>query len=429
MTNMIGVGPFITIPALMTALNGPQSMLGWLLALAITIPDGMVWAELSSAMPGSGGTYVYLREAFGPQKWGRLMAFLFIWQFILSGPLEIASGFIGLRQYLDYLYPGLNPALVPILVGFPCLILLYRKINSIGVITVALWIGTLITTGAVILTGIFNFDPKIAFDIEPRAFDFSVGFLAGLGAAARIGIYDYLGYYDVCYIGDEVRDPKKTMARSILLSLLAVAAIYIGINLSINGVISWRQYVPATDPPAPVVSMMMEKVHGQSVAKILTVMILWTAFGSIFALLLGYSRIPYAAALDGNFFPIFSRLHPTKDFPYLSLIVITLVSIICAYLPLMWVIDGLLVTRILVQFAGQIIGLMRLRKIRPEMERPYKMWLYPLPCFVALAGWAFVFFTFSNEMKAYGLGFLALGVLAFGIWSRFNKTWPFGAGA
>ena len=107
MTNMMGVGPFITIPLLMTALGGPQAMLGWVVALAHRDPDGMVWSELGSAMPGSGGSYVYLREGW-PREVGRLAAFLFIWQFILSGPLEIASGYIGFSQYSGYLWPSLT---------------------------------------------------------------------------------------------------------------------------------------------------------------------------------------------------------------------------------------------------------------------------------------------------------------------------------
>ena len=223
------------------------------------------------------------------------MAFLFICQFILSGPRESASGFVGLNQYLSYLFPNLNTAITPLVVGALCLILPYRRIDSIGKITVTLWIGTLLTTGAVILTGIFNFNPSIAFDLRPDAFDtkgntfgFTIGFLSGLGMAARIGIYDYLVYNDVCYIVYEVKNPGRTIARSILISLVAVAAIYIGINLSITGVVSWREFVPATDPPAPVVSMMMERVHGTKIATVLTLMVLWTGLGSIFALLRGY---------------------------------------------------------------------------------------------------------------------------------------------
>jgi amino acid transporter len=103
MSNMIGIGPFITIPILMTALGGPQAMIGWAVAVLVTIPDGLVWSEFGAAMPGSGGSYVYLREAYGRERFGRLVAFLFIWQFILSGPLEIASGYIGFSRYARYI--------------------------------------------------------------------------------------------------------------------------------------------------------------------------------------------------------------------------------------------------------------------------------------------------------------------------------------
>src|SRR6202453_922401 len=108
MSNMVGVGPFITIPLLMASMGGPQSMLGWLTGALIVISDGLIWSELGAALPGSGGSYHFLREAYGRQTWGRLMAFLFIWQFVLSGPLEVASGMIGFRNYSTYLWPGLT---------------------------------------------------------------------------------------------------------------------------------------------------------------------------------------------------------------------------------------------------------------------------------------------------------------------------------
>jgi len=243
MTNMMGAGPFITIPLLMSAMGGPQALLGWVVALAIVICDGMVWSELGAAMPGSGGSFNYLRAAFGPARFGRLMGFLFVWQFVLSGPLEIASGYIGFAQYAGYLWSGLTRGGTIVLItalGVINVALLYRRIHSIARITVSLWVGTLITVVAVIVTGAGHFDARIAFDVPPGAYNFSLGFFLGLGAAARVGIYDYLGYYDVCYIGDEVRDPGRVIPRSILISTAAVAVIYIGINLSIIGVIPWR---------------------------------------------------------------------------------------------------------------------------------------------------------------------------------------------
>ena len=433
MTNMIGIGPFITIPALMSALNGPRAMLGWLVAVLITIPDALVWSELGAAMPGSGGSYVYLRDGFGRETFGRLMAFLFVWQFILSGPLEIASGYIGFAQYLNYLWPGVTTkhglslagSVIVIGLGILCIALLYRRITSIGKITVGLWIGTLLTTGAVILTGALHFNPKLAFDFPPEEFKFSLGFLFGLGAATRIGVYDYLGYYDVCFIGDEVRDPGKVIPRSILISIVGVALIYVAINFSIIGVVPWREFVPASDPPAPVVSLLMEKIYGSKVAAVFTLMVLWTAFGSVFALLLGYSRIPYAAAQDGYFFKIFARLHPSKNFPHVSLIVIGVVSIVCSFLSLQTVIDALLVTRILVQFIGQIFAVMLLRERAPGMQRPYRIHLYPLPPLIALAGWLFLFGSAETSLKNYGALALSLGVALFFAWSWRTRRWPF----
>lgn len=435
MSNMIGVGPFITIPLLMSALGGPQALLGWFAAILIVIPDGMVWSELGASMPGSGGSYIYLREAFNSRTFGRLMAFLFIFQFILSGPLEIASGYIGFAQYTGYIWPGMTTThvfVVAAAVGLANIFLLYRRITSIGKITVSLWVGTMATTLAVIVTGLFNFDPKIAFDFPPGAFNFSLGFLLGLGGAMRVGIYDYLGYYDICYIGDEVKEPGRTIPRSIIISVVCVAAIYIAINLSVIGVIPWREFVAnaeGTLPPAAsfIVSIFMERIYGPGVATVFTVMVLWTAFGSVFALLLGYSRIPFAAARDGYFFKVFGKLHPKKQFPYVSLIFIGIAAILCSFFSLGAVIDALITTRILVQFMGQIAAVVLLRRNAPNMERPYKMWLYPLPAFVALFGWIFVFATSGMGPILLGLGTLALGIGLFFVWSWRSRGWPFAA--
>lgn len=432
MSNMIGIGPFLTIPLLMTALGGPQALLGWVVALLIVIPDGMVWSELGAALPGSGGSYVYLREAFGRERFGRLMAFLFIWQFIISGPFEIASGYIGFAQYLGYIWQDAPGKLIVIAVGLLNIVLLYRRITHIGRITVSLWIGTLLTVGVVIVTGALNFDARIAFDFPPDAFKFSTGFLFGLGAASRVGIYDYLGYYDICYIGDEVKNPGRTIPRSVIISVIVVALIYIAINLSIIGIVPWRQFVPAeaTKPFSDfVVAVMMEKIYGRPVAVAVTLMILWTAFGSCFALLLGYSRIPFAAARDGYFFNVFARLHPRHNFPYVALLVIGALAIAFSFFSLGLVIDALIALRILVQFIGQIFAVALLRKHATQLERPYRIWLYPLPSFIALVGWLFIYLTLDRRIILASLGALLIGVICFLLWSRVTARWPFQAAA
>ncbi len=430
MTNMIGIGPFITIPLLMSALGGPQAMLGWAIALIIVLCDGMVWSELGAALPGSGGSFGYLRHGYGAATVGRLMGFLFVWQFVLSGPLEIASGYIGFSQYLGYIWKGITPrqtVLVVAAIGLVNVALLYRRIKSIATITLTLWIGTILTVIVVIVTGAIHFDHRVAFDFPPGAFNFSIGFFLGLGAASRIGVYDYLGYYDVCYIGDEVENPGRVIPRSILLSTVTVALIYVAINFSIIGVVPWREFVPAASHAQSsfVVSIFMERIYGSRVATIFTAMILWTAFGSVFALLLGYSRVPYAAAKDGYFFRVFARLHPSQGFPYVSLVVLGILSILAGLVSLGTVIDALITMRILVQFIGQIGAVTLLRRRAPGMPRPYRMWLYPLPSLVALLGWIFIFATTPPLVIAFGLGALLLGVLSFGAWSWKGRTWPF----
>jgi amino acid transporter len=409
-------------------------MLGWVVALVIVLCDGMVWSELGAALPGSGGSFGYLRQGYGAEKAGRLMGFLFVWQFVFSGPLEIASGYIGFSAYLGYIWKGITPGqtmVVVIVIGLVNVALLYRRIKSIATITLTLWIGTILTVIAVVATGAFHFDPAVAFDFPPGAFNFSLGFLLGLGAASRIGVYDYLGYYDVCYIGDEVENPGRVIPRSILLSTVAVALIYVAINFSIIGVVPWREFVPAEPHPESkfIVSAFMERIYGPGVATVFTAMILWTAFGSVFALLLGYSRVPYAAAKDGYFFKIFARLHPTKGFPYVSLAVLGVLSILAGFVSLGTVIDALITSRILVQFIGQIGAVTLLRRRAPDMPRPYRMWLYPLPSLIALLGWIFIFATTPPPVIAFGLGALVLGVLCFGVWSWKSRTWPFEAAA
>ena len=431
MINMMGIGPFITIPLLMSALGGPQAMLGWVVALVLVVADGMIWSELGAALPGSGGSFRYLVEAYGPATWGRLVGFLFIWQFILSGPLEIASGYIGFAQYAGYIWPKLTAhgaLAIAAVVGILNVVLLYRRIDSIATITLSLWVGTLVTVAAVMATGALHFDARRAFDFPPGAFGFSLGFLFGLGAASRIGVYDYLGYYNVCNIGDEVRDPGRVIPRSILISTIAVAAIYLAVNLSVIGVVPWREFVPAQEKPASgfVVSIFMQRIYGPRVAAWFTLLILWTAFASVFALLLGYSRIPYAAAREGYFFKPFARLHPTGRFPHVSLLVLGVIAIACSALSLGAVIDALLVTRIVVQFIGQIGAVVLLRRHRPDLPRPYRIWLYPLPLATALVGWVFLFATTQPPILLLGFVALAGGVAGFALWSWRGRTWPFG---
>lgn len=423
MSNVVGVGPFITIPLMLAAMGGPQALLGWTLGAILAVCDGLVWSELGAAWPGSGGSYRFLREAYGPDRFGRLMAFLFIWQFCLSGPLEIASGMIGFSQYTSYLFPAMTAMQGKLLaagVGVVALALLYRQIHFVGRLTVTLWAGTVATMAAIIMAGLPRFSAAMAFSFPPGAFTFSRGFFLGLGSAMLIAMYDYMGYYDVCYIGDEVRDPARTIPRSILYCILATSVGYLAIETVIIGVVPWQQAMKSNF----IVSEFMQQLHGRPAAIAVTAMILWTAFGSVFALLLGYSRIPYAAARDGYFFRPFARVHPTKHFPHVSLLAIGAVAIGAAFFRLEAVISAMMTTRLLVQFIAQIFALPLLRKRLPESQRPYRMWLYPLPAAAALLGWVYIFLTSGWIYIAAGLVTLAAGVGIFLVRARLTRTWP-----
>ncbi len=416
MSNMVGIGPFITIPLIIGAMGGPQCMLGWALGAGIALCDGLVWSELAASIPATGGTYAYLREAFRTTRLGGVLPFLFIWQFIFSGPLEIASGCIGFAQYTGYFWPGMTVAAtraVSMSVGLLVVLMLYRKVTSIGKLTVILWIGMLITGLWVIFAGLTHFNSKVAFDFPPNAFRFSSGFVIGLGSSTLIAVYDFMGYYDICYVGGEVRNPGRVIPRSILYSIIVIAALYALANLGIIAVVPWREAMHSKF----IASDFMTKLYGARAASTVTILVLWTALASIFALLFGYSRIPYAAALHGDFFKIFARLHPRGEFPSVSLLFIGAISIAACLFTLDDVITALVTSRILIQFIAQIFALVYLRKTRPAMPRPFRMWLYPLPAAIAFLGWTFLFFTSGWKFAVFGVLTLVAGTVAYYIWS------------
>jgi len=449
MIDMIGVGPFITIPLIIAAMGGPQAMLGWILGALLVMCDGLVWAELGTSMPHSGGPYFYLKKIYGEARWGRLMSFLFIWQLTFSAPLSIASGGIGLAQYSTYIFPSMGTATklslpmignlevntIPIaLVGIGALLLavflLYRRITIIEKFSKFLWVGVVLTILWVIFAGVTHFDPKVAFDFPPNAFSLSPAFFNGLGAALLVSIYDYWGYYNVNFFAGEVKDPEKTIPRAIIYSILLVGAIYIVMNIAILGVIPWREFVEVAKPENTgvrqyVISTLMERLYGPTAGIIATILIMWTAFSSVFSLLLGYSRVPYAAALDGNYFKVFAKLHPKHRFPYVSLLAMGGIAMLFCFFKLADVIAALVVIRIIVQFLAQIAGLLVLRSTQPEMPRPFKMWLYPVPAILALAGFMFALYG-RIEFVKYAAVLIVAGVIVFLIRSYKRKEFPFG---
>ena len=455
MIDMIGVGPFITIPLIISAMGGPQAMLGWILGAVFAICDGLVWAELGAAMPGSGGSYRYLREIYGANKLGRLISFLFIWQLSFSAPLSIASGAIGLAGYASFFWPRLEnqysahswvlnlpflgaleirwlvsgATLVAIGVVAVALVLLYRKITSIGLMSKILLGGVVGTISWIIFSGLTHFDASRALSFPPDAFKLSHEFFLGLGAAMLVATYDYWGYYNVAFLGDEIKEPSKNIPRALLLSILLVACLYVVMNISILGVVPWQEMLESgkSNKGLYVVSVFMQRIYGPWAATLVTGLVMWTAFASVFSLLLGYSRVPYAAALDGNYFRAFARVHPEHHFPYVSLLALGAVAILCCFLSLADVIAALVVIRITLQFLVQAIGLIVLRIRRPDMPRPFRMWFYPIPALLASVGFVYVLIYRTNSLKQinYALVILFTGILLYMMRAWRSREWPF----
>ena len=425
MIDMIGIGPFVVSPLVIRAMGGPQALLAWTLGAVLALLDGFVWSELGAALPRAGGSYVFLREAYGPGKWGRLMSFLFVWQTLIQAPLVIASGAIGFSQYASYLYPfspyeqkAISGAVVLLLIA-----LLYRRIGTIGKISVLLWIGVIGTMIWLIAGGITHFDARMAFSFPPGAFHLSHLFFVGLGAAMVSTTYTYWGYYNICHLGGELREPQKNIPRGIFISIAGIAILYLAMQTSILGVVPWQK----AQNSQFLVSTFVETISGPFAARVATLLVLWIAFASIFAALLGYSRVPYAAALDGNFFSVFARVHPEKKFPYVSLLFLGAVAFVSSLLfRLSTVIAAILATRLLVQFIGQAIGIMLLHRRWPAERFPFKMWFYPLPAILTMCGWAALFWA-TGAARKWGLLVIGLGVVAFLLRAREMRQWPFGA--
>jgi APA family basic amino acid/polyamine antiporter len=458
MIDMIGVGPFITMPLVLGAMGGPQALLGWVVGALLAVCDGLVSAELGAALPGSGGSYRYLSEIYGPQKWGRLISFLFIWQLSFSAPLSIASGCIGLAGYAAYYWPSLETvyatnsaalripwagslqvgwivtpgtALAIAICAFTVL-LLYRRITVIARFSKALWFIVMATIGWIIFAGFTHFNAARAFDFPPGAFTLSPAFFTGLGGSLLVATYDYWGYYNVCFLGDEVKDPGRNIPRALLLSILVVACLYLMMNLCILAVVPWREMLQAghNNSGLYVVSLFMQRIYGAWAARLVTGLVMVTAFASVFSLTLGYSRVPYAAAQDGNYFRAFAKVHPVYRFPHVSLLALGMVAAAFCFLRLKDAIAALVVIRIVLQFLVQAVGVIVLRVRRPELPRPFRMWLYPLPALVAIAGFLFILFNRENWQKEirYAAVILLAGLVIYTIRAWRSGEWPFGVG-
>jgi len=440
MTFMVGIGPFVVIPFVIQAMGGgARSLLAWAAGALLAACDGCIWAELGAAMPQAGGSYVFLREAYGPQRWGRLLSFLFIWQTLLQGPLSIASGALGFADYSAYLFEksqriaaifaapdwharnAIAGAVVVLVVA-----LLYRRITEIGKISLVFSVVIIGTILWIIWGGTLHLP---AHSATQRVLDFSGGdtrlswlLLVALGHGSVQTIYSYLGYYNVCNLGAEMKNPERNIPRAIFISILGITALYLAMQASILRVIPWQEAARSKF----IVSTFIERAYGSQWAELATALILVTALGSVFSAMLGYSRVPYAAALDGNFLSIFARVHSKKHFPHVSLIALGAAAMVFSLaFSLFSVIRAILAMRCIIQFIGQGVGLIVLRRRWGRDKLPFRMWLYPLPIVVAIIGWLGIFVSTGRTPMLASLAAATLGILVYLMRARWARNWPF----
>jgi fructoselysine transporter len=426
MTDMVGIGPFITMPMVIGMMNGPWFLYAWIAGAFLSIVDAMIWSELGAAFPKAGGSYNFLKEAYGKNGAGKMMSFLFVWQTMIQAPLVIASASIGFAKYFSYLVPltSNTEKIVSGSVVVLIIILLYRKIEAIGKISIFLWSGVIITMFWIIGGGIAHGNFLEPIKNINAGIHLDYAFVTAIGFASVKSVYSYLGYYNVCHLGSEIKNPSKNIPRSMFISIAGIAVLYLMMNISVVSVIPWQH---AKDSKF-VVSEFIQILAGNGAAKIATCLILWVAFASVFSATLGYSRIPYAAAADGEFFEVFSRIHPTKKFPYVSLLFMGGLAFIFSLVfvsDLSKVISAILAMRIIIQFIGQAIGLLLLRSKKSDIEFPYKMPLFPVPVILAIAMWIFILISTGSKLMTWGLLIIGLGTIVYFIKAKIKKEWPF----
>ncbi len=419
---MVGVGPFLTIPFMVTAMGGPHIIYAWAFGAVLALCDGLVYAELGAALPGSGGPYVYLREAYRPFGLGRLMAFVFIFQTMLVAPLSIAGAAVGFADYLGFYWTAMGPSahnLVAAAVTIAVTALLYRDIRSIGRLAVIMLVVVMATVGWVIVAGLFTFSLAQAFDFPPEASRFDASLLRATAATGLLAMYNYGGYNNICNIGEEIRTPERTVPRAIVLSIVIVVVLYAVMSTVILGMVPWREAQESrTIASLFIARTFSDPASGRAAAIVMTALILFVTASSLYAVILGYSRIPFAAARDGQFFRAFGRVHPTKHFPHVSLLTIGAVALPFCFFSLGQLVSWLIQVQILLQFVWQCAAVMLLRRYRPDIPKPFGMWLYPVPALVSLGMWLYIFGSSPLPGIVFAFAFLGVAVAAHFVFRR-----------
>jgi amino acid transporter len=338
-------------------------------------------------------------------------------------PLVLASGATGFAHYAAFFAPGMTTLESKALAMIGCLLataLIYRRIDAIGRWSVALGVLTL-GAGAWIAVGGVRHGSLASVAFPAGAWTMSRAFFLGLGGATLYAAYDYMGYNTICGVGGEVTHPERTIPRSILMSIVLVCGLYFSMNLSIISVVPFADAVKSPF----IASDFIARVHGAGAARLMTLLILVIALSSLYANMLTFSRVPFAAASDGRFFRAFARLHPAQHFPSFSVLYMGLASAICCVFELDTLINTVTVLYLMVASVPTVVAVIAFRRRRPDAPRPFRMWLYPLPAVVAMCGWMFVIATSGWTYVTACVAVIVIGVAAYFWRARAAHEWPF----
>ncbi len=446
MLEMIGVGPFITLPLVIAAAGYRLSVWAWVLGAAIAVADGLVWAELGAAFPRAGGSYAFLREIYGPDRAGNWLSFLYVWQLSFSAPLSIASGCIGLASFLAWFWPGLDTAPIAWLpavhtsnfaAAAACLLvtaLLYRNLSSVTRLAWVLFAGVLTAIAGVIVSGFAQASAMGGWHmpVSPRprggAGDCRAGARHADCDVRLLGLLQHHVSGQRGAAAGEDDSAGDSAVSGVCCSVLRDDES--GGTASVRDAAKGAMQRADGTARLQLVADIAGSAFGIWAGWVMAALVMWTAFASVFSLLLGYSRVPYAAARDGNYFRFLAAVHPKHGIPHRSLVALGVVATAFCFFSLQQVITMLVVTRILLQFFLQQIGVMVLRVKQPELDRPFRIPLYPLPPLFAMAGFVFIL---VNRVKALDGIALAAGIALSGsliyLWrAKGLRQWPFDSG-
>lgn len=434
MIDMVGIGPFVTTSIVALAMGSAHlAILAWFIGMIIALIDASVWSELGAKLPRAGGTYQFLRESYGPTTWGRFFSFLFVWQTMFQAPLVVTSGALGFAKYAGFFFMG-KPVAVDatarlIAVGVVVLltILLYRKITDVGRLSVILWTAVVCTIVGIIVVGFFRGAPYQVFSELTQSPSVWISELSNAGTWTALGVaslptmYSYLGYYNICHLGSEVRNPEKSIPKSMYASIVGIGVLYLSMQIAVYSVLPWS----AVSTSKFVISDMLVTAINPTTAAIGTAFILVIAGASLFSVMLGYTRIPFAAAQEGQFFRVFGRLHPTLNFPHVSLLALAGMSVLFVLtLDLTDAIKSIITMRVFTQFIAQACGLVLLRRNVGSSAMPWRMWLYPIPVVLTIIVWLWIFSGATPLQKTVGLAAPILGAIVFLCVTRYRHEWP-----